>query len=136
MSYISRHIKAIRIKSFENFIKDIVVTETNKIFANTKVYDSIVVFKNISIGLDKPIFFYDYSGKICTLDDISGISNILRLDSDYLPVFYVYILIKDGDTIVKEKREPFLLDIGRTIGDKIKEKIIKELEAEIKQMEE
>lgn len=136
LSYISRHIKAIRIESFENFIKDIVVTETNKIFANTKVYDSIVVFKNISIGLDKPIFFYDYSGKICTLDDISGISNILRLDSDYLPVFYVYILIKDGDTIVKEKREPFLLDIGRTIGDKIKEKIIKELEAEIKQMEE
>ena len=136
LSYISRHIKAIRIQSFEDFIKDIVEIETNKVFANTKVYDSIVVFKNISIGLNKPIFFYDYSGKICTLDDISGISNILRLDSDYLPVFYVYILLKDGDTIVKEKREKFLLDIGKAIGDKLKEKIIKELRAEIEQMEE
>ena len=43
--------------------------------------------------------------KICTLNDISGISDILRLDSDYLPVFYIYILMKDGDSIIKEKRE-------------------------------
>ena len=92
------------------------------------------MFKNISIGLDSPIFFYDYNGKICTLDEISGISNILRLDSDYLPVFYIYTLIKDGDTIVREKREGLLGSIGEKVGLRLKEKIVEVLKEEIIKM--
>lgn len=124
LSFISRRYKAIQINSFENFIKEIVKQETKNAFTNTKFYDTIIEFKNISIGLDSPIYFYDYNGKICTLDEISGISNILRLDSDYLPVFYIYTLINDGDTIVREKREELLGNIGEKVGLRLKEKIV------------
>ena len=72
---------------------------------------------------------------IYTLDDISGISNILRLDSDYLPVFYIYTLIKDGDTIVREKREELLASIGKNVGLRLKEKIVGVLKSQIEQME-
>ena len=49
LAYISKHYKAIQLDSFENFIKEIVEEETEKIFTNVKVYDRITVFKNISI---------------------------------------------------------------------------------------
>lgn len=135
LSFISRRYKAIRIESFESFVKEVVETRAQDAFTNTKFYDTIIVFKNISIGLDKPVFFYDYGGSVCTLDEISGISDILRLDSDYLPVFYIYILIEEGDAIVKERRESLLIDIGEAIGNKLKEKIIEELRLRIEQME-
>lgn len=136
LSYISRRYQAIKLESFKEFVKDIVVSETKKTFTNIQYYDTITVFKNISIGLDNPIYFYNYNGDICTLDDISGISNILRLDSDYQPVFYIYILIKNGENIVRDKREVLLSDIGNSIGNKLKDKIINELNVQIEQMEE
>mgnify|MGYP004731956047 FL=1 len=135
LAYISKHYKAIQLDSFENFIKEIVEEETEKIFTNVKVYDKITVFKNISIGLDNPIYFYDYHENIFTLNDISGISDILRLDSDYLPVFYIYILMKDGDSIIKEKRELLLESIGKKIGSNIVNKINNILQNQIMQME-
>lgn len=135
LAYISKHYKAIQLNSFENFIKEIVEEETEKIFTNVKVYDRITVFKNISIGLDNPIYFYDYHENMFTLNDISGISDILRLDSDYLPVFYIYILMKDGDSIIKEKRELLLESIGKKIGSNIVNKINNILQNQIMQME-
>lgn len=135
LSFMSRHYKAIQIDSFEEFIKEIVEKETKAVFTNIKFYDTITVFKNISIGLDKPIYFYDYNENICTLDDISGISDILRLDSDYLPVFYIYILMKDGDDIIKDKREVLLESIGKKIGGSIVSIITDILQKRIEQME-
>lgn len=136
LSFISRRYKAIKIESFEEFVKKIVETEMKKIFTNIKYYDTITVFKNISVGLDNPIYFYDYNGKICTLDEISGVSDILRLDSDYLPVFYIYILLEHGESVVKEKRDIFLRSIGTEIGNRLKKRVVKELENQINQMEE
>lgn len=136
LSFISRRYKAIKIESFEDFVKEVVKSETQEIFTNIKCYDTITVFKNISIGLDDPIFFYDYNGNVCTLDEISGISDILRLESDYLPVFYIYIMIENGEDIIKEKRDSFLHGIGVKLGSKIKNQIITELKKQIEQMEE
>lgn len=135
LSFIARRYRAIGISSIENFIRDIVEEETHDAFTNIKIYDTIVVFKEISIGLNDPIYFYDYNENIYTLDDISGISDILRLDSDYLPVFYIYILLKDKEELVKEKRETLLKQIGNQIGKKIVDKIIKILKKQISQME-
>lgn len=115
----------------------IVCQETKEIFTNTKLYDTIVVFKDISIGLNWPIYFYDYNEKICTLDEISGIADILRLDSDYLPVFYVYILLKEDDTtIIKQRREELLRNIGGKIGEEIASTVTSILTAQINLMEE
>ena len=136
LSFISRRYKAIKIESFEDFVKEVVKSETQETFTNTKCYDTITVFKNISIGLDDFIFFYDYNGNVCTLDEISGISDVLRLESDYLPVFYIYIMIENGEDIIKEKRDSFLHGIGVKLGSKIKNQIITELKKQIEQMEE
>lgn len=100
-----------------------------------KLYDTIVEFKNISVGLDDPIYFYDNKEKIYTLDEISGIFDILRLDSDYLPVFYIYILIKDENSIIKEKRDLLLHRIGEKIGDMVVQAIMGTLQERISQME-
>lgn len=136
LSYISKHYKAIQIDSFEEFCKKIIESQAKSAFTNMKLYDTMVVFKKMSIGLDKPIYFYDNSGKICTLREISGVSEILQLDSDYLPVFYVYILLKEDDATIESKRDDFLRNIGNMIGHEIVKNIISTLESLIEQMEE
>lgn len=136
MSFISKHYKAIGMSSIETLIRDIVTEETQNMFVNVELYDTIVVFKSISIGLDQPIYFYDNYGNISILDEISGISDILRLDADYLPVFYIYVLMKDGSSIIKEKRDELLGKIGNRIGNMIVQKIIEALKKRINEMEE
>lgn len=44
--------------------------------------------------------------------------------------------MENGDDIIKEKREEYLRDIGETIGIRLKEQIIKELNHSIEWMEE
>lgn len=119
LSFLSRHSKEMKLESFEQMVSDIVKEETNRIVTNLKTYDTVTLFKRISIGLDSPIYFYNHKGMICTLKDISGIADILQLDSDYLPVFYIYILAKDEEEVLKEKREEVLVSIGKRIGIEI-----------------
>lgn len=116
LSFISRFSKEMRIEGFEQMVSDIVKEESNSLITNLKTYDTVTLFKRISIGLDSPIYFYNHKGTISTLKDISGIADILQLDSDYLPVFYIYILAKDEDGILKEKREELLGAFGKRIG--------------------
>ena len=92
LSYITRHSKEMKIEGFQQMVSEIVKEETKNIVTNLKTFDTVTLFKRISIGLDSPIYFYNHKGAICTLKDISGIADILQLDSDYLPVFYIYIL--------------------------------------------
>lgn len=119
LSFITRHSKEMKIESFEQMVSEIVKEETNRIVTNLKTYDTVTLFKRISLGLDSPIYFYNHKGTISTLKDISGIADILQLDSDYLPVFYIYILAKDEEEVLKEKREELLISIGKRIGAQI-----------------
>ncbi len=124
LSFISRYSKEMKIQAFEQMVSEIVRAETNAIVTNLKTYDTVTLFKRISIGLDSPIYFYNHQGTISTLKDISGIADILQLDSDYLPVFYIYILAKDDDGILKEKREELLAGFGQRIGVEIMKKVL------------
>jgi uncharacterized protein len=124
LSFISRHSKEMKLIGFEQMVSEIVTEETNSIVTNLKTYDTVTLFKRISIGLDSPIYFYNHKGTICTLKDISGIADILQLDSDYLPVFYIYILAKDEDGILKEKREELLSALGKRIGSEIVRRVL------------
>lgn len=119
LSFISRHSKELELDSFEQLVGDIVQEETERIVTDLKTYDTVTLFRRISLGLNDPIYFYNHKGKICTLKDISGVSDILQLDSDYLPVFYIYILAKDNNGILKERREELLRAIGKRIGAEI-----------------
>lgn len=124
LSFISRYSKEMKIEAFEHMVSEIVREETDHTVTNLKTYDTVTLFKRISIGLNSPIYFYNHKGAICTLKDISGISDILQLDSDYLPVFYIYILAKDEEGILKEKREELLGGIGKRIGAEIAERLL------------
>ncbi|BCK01153.1 HD domain-containing protein [Anaerocolumna chitinilytica] len=126
LSYITRHSKEMKIDGFQQMVSEIVKEETKNIVTNLKTFDTVTLFKRISIGLDSPIYFYNHKGAICTLKDISGIADILQLDSDYLPVFYIYILAKDEDGILKEKREELLGAFGKRIGAELMKRILKD----------
>ncbi|HAU86618.1 MAG TPA: hypothetical protein DCW90_14355 [Lachnospiraceae bacterium] len=116
LSFIVRNSKELRIDSFEQIVKQVVEEETKQVVTDLKTYDTVTLFKRISLGLDAPIYFYNHRGAISTLKEISGIADILQLDSDYLPVFYIYILAKDNNGVLKEKREELLGCIGKHIG--------------------
>lgn len=126
LSFMTQHYRDIGIKLFERTIEEIVIEETNQVLSQVgiKTYDTVTLFKRISIGLDEPIYFYNNKEEISTLKEISGISDILQLDSDYLPVFYIYILAKDADEIIACEREKLLERIGTRIGVIMAEKII------------
>ncbi len=119
LSFIARYTKELKLDSFETMVSEIVKEETKHIVTELKTYDTVTLFKRISLGLNAPIYFYNHKGGICTLKDISGIADILQLDSDYLPVFYIYILAKDNEGILKDKREEILSSIGKRIGAEI-----------------
>jgi len=79
LSFISRYSKEMKIQAFEQMVSDIVREETKYIVTNLKTYDTVTLFKRISIGLDSPIYFYNHQGTISTLKDISGIADILQI---------------------------------------------------------
>lgn len=124
LSYITRFYKEMNLNQFESMVSNIVAEEINEKVTNLKTYETVTLFKRISIGLDSPIYFYNHKGAISTLKDISGVADILQLDSDYLPVFYIYVLAKDVDEILKEKREEILKGIGKKIGLEIVQRIL------------
>lgn len=124
LSFIARNSKKMKLDSFETMVSRIVKEETGNVVTGLKTYDTVTLFKRISLGLNSPIYFYNHKGAICTLKDISGIADILQLDSDYLPVFYIYILAKDGEGVLKDKREELLSSIGQRIGTEILQRVI------------
>ncbi len=128
LSFIQRFYKELKMDSFEEIIKNTVNEETKQVVTELKTYDTVTLFKRISLGLNSPIYFYNHKGTICTLKDISGIADILQLDSNYLPVFYIYILAKDNEGILKEKQEELLGCIGQQIGVKIVRTLLDELQ--------
>ncbi len=125
LSYIARHSREMKLENLEKLVNDIVSEVTKEMITELKTFDTVTLFKRISIGLDSPIYFYNHKRTISTLKEISGIADILQLDSDYLPVFYIYILAKDDDGILKERREELLGEIGQNIGRKLIEQILR-----------
>ncbi len=134
LSFIYRHSQDLQMSDFEQFVREIVKEETNHMFQEIKMYDTVTLFKRISIGLDKPIYFYNHKEAICKFHEISGISDILQLDSDYLPVFYIYILAKNAGDEMKENREQLLSHIGHKIGLKVVRRIRGVLEKYLNEM--
>ena len=123
LSHIARYYEAHRKAEFESMVRTIVDEQTKEIVTDLKTYETVTLFKRISLGLNSPIYFYDHKGNISTLTELSGIADILQLDSDYLPVFYIYILAKDNDGYLREKREELLTSIGRRIGEELLQKM-------------
>lgn len=125
LSYISRNSEDMQLTDFEQLVSNIVTRETKRIVTDIKTYETVTLFKRISLGLNSPIYFFNHKKMISTLTDISGIADILQLDSEYLPVFYIYVLAKDAGGVLRENREKLLGSIGKRIGEEIVAKLIR-----------
>ena len=90
--------------------------------------DVIIEFKKIKTGINKTIYLIDNKGKNVSLSQVSGISEILGMDSNYLPPFYIYVLLKDcsSDKILNNKNV-LLKDIGKKIGKIVVDIILKKI---------
>ena len=70
--------------------------------------------------------YSERNGKLEVLNfgDLSNKSNILNIDIEYMPVFYLYIL-KDNNDILNYK------DIKNTLGEKIGEAIVSKVKQKL-----
>jgi uncharacterized protein len=132
-SFINKQFKWLNSEyAYKKHVETISSDNTKNLFTNLGCCDTIVVFSDLNIGLNKPIYFYDNSGKLFTLDDVSGIAESLGLEVDYTPQFYIYIMVENDAGHVIQKKEKFLEDIGEALGkflaDSIKNKLIRILD--------
>lgn len=120
--------------NLENNVKDITERVCRDTLHEHKVLNSIVVFKEISPGIetkmdesqtDEPqkgtIYFYDNGENLYSLDEVSGIANTLRMENLFRPVFYLYLLLDDSKNkkLTPEEKQMFLTRIGNDIGELI-----------------
>lgn len=124
----------LNMEDYDTAIKTIVEEQASKLFPQIGETDIIVENKHLSVGLDDPIYFYDGENHTRTLDDISGIKEILTLDKSYQPGFYIYVY-SNTKTISPEMKESFLKAIGEEIGVKISEKLMDTLNDMSKRLE-
>lgn len=124
------------ISDFECFIKDKTLSTLKKHFTKSDLCDIMIVFKPLSSGLEKPIYFYaPHDNSISTLEENSGVCNILTIEAESSPVFYVYLLLEDGAKIEDDERKKILQKIGREIAKDFVKKIKELLNDTKKEME-
>lgn len=138
--------KLFSLENLENDVKEITEHACKDTLQKCKVLNSIVVFKEISLGIetkteeietkeakmDKPqkgiIYFYDNDERLYSLDEVSGIANTLRMENLSRPVFYLYLLFDDSNKKLTSKEKQTLLgkigsDVGKLIVNTINQNI-------------
>ena len=125
--------RAVQFENIEDEIKVIVRKEVNA-FEALETYDVLTVFKTISDGLGKPLYFYDNEDKLHPLDEISGIARALKNENYFRPVFYVYVLTKESKTKIDKNKHKMLEKIGNAIGKCITEKITEIITKQLEQL--
>ncbi len=124
------------LNSMEDEIRKIINEECVEKLKDEKFLNEIVVFKEISPGVNSrnPIYFFDNDEKLYTLDQISGIVKSLRTENLFRPVFYLYVLVDGDKNTVFERRKELLAAIGERIGKYVLDKINDELDELIHQL--
>lgn len=134
------------LETMENGVKEIVQSTCRETLQGCKVLNSIVVFKEISLGIEtkkdeqkedkKPrtIYFFDNAEKLCSLDDVSGVINTLRTENLFQPVFYLYLLLDDSEKrkLSSDEKELLLTRIGGNIGELVLNTINQNIDSYLK----
>ena len=144
--------KLFSLENLTNDVKEITERACKDILQSCKVLNSIVVFKEISLGIetktdefkkeeakrDEPqkgtIYFFDNDEHLYSLDEVSGIANTLRMENLSRPVFYLYLLFNDNNKkLTSEEKEKLLTKIGSDVGKLIIDTINQNIDGFIKQ---
>ena len=113
------------ISNMDDFLKEKIKETINSHFTRTDLYDTMIVSKCLSSGLEQPIYFYSaYDGTISTLDDNSDMYDIMTIEAATFPVFYIYLLLRNGVKFNDGERRLLLQKIGQKIADDFAQCII------------
>lgn len=123
------------LENLANNVKEITECACRDTLQGCKVLNSIVVFKEISPGIetktddfkmeeakrDEPqkgtIYFFDNDEHLYSLDEVSGIANTLRMENLSRSVFYLYLLFDDPNKkLTSEEKKTLLTRIGSDVG--------------------
>ena len=117
ISFFYRNISAF-IYDEDNFVKD--VYDICRDVCKDGFIDVKPVFKKLKDGISsgtKCIYFYS-DNSFYTLSELSDIQQVLQIESDSAPLFYLYVVPKnEGD--IKQKKIEVLEKIGNELGNKI-----------------
>lgn len=124
------------ISNMEDFFKEKIREAINLHFTKSSLYDIMVVSKRLTSGLEQPIFFYSAQGNtISTLDDNSQMCDIMAIEAESFPVFYIYLLLGNGVKLEDKKRIILLQRIGQKIATDLAGHIINLLSKTKQEME-
>lgn len=124
------------LEKIEEDVRNIVETVCKEKLGNLIFLNSIVVFKEISLGVkpEQPIYFYDNNDNLSTLDQVSGVVKALRTENLFRPVFYFYLLADCDKKSILDEKPNLLLEIGKRIGKTVFETIKSNLDELISQL--
>jgi len=113
------------ISNMDDFLKEKITETINSHFTGASLYDIMVVSKRLSSGLEKPIYFYAaYDDAISTLDDNSQMYDIMTIEAEAFPVFYIYLLLGNDVNFDDTERKLLLQKIGQNIAISFAKSII------------
>ena len=107
------------ITDFEHLIKKALKKTLDKY----EYIDYIIVFKNLSTGLEDETVFLHEENKVVKLEEVSQIGEELNLKQLYFPPFFIYIMEKESNKIPKSE---FLCNLGKQVGKEIN-KLVKNM---------
>ena len=119
LSLTSRRINAIygvNKKEMEELIKESVTNACKKYFKKNFA-SNIIVFPDYKTGISDTVNFYDNSFQKVEINKISNIQNVILAEQQFLPVFYLYILLNDNVTNISLEEKKKVLELsGKEIG--------------------
>jgi HD superfamily phosphohydrolase-like protein len=90
---------------------------------NSKIESFLIVSKKLKTGLDLEPIIYNFD-ETFSLSEFSNIKSILDVERSNYPYFYIYLKLKENDSLNNSFKERFLKSFGKYLADEVN-KIIK-----------
>ena len=89
---------------------------------NSKIESFFIVSKKLKTGLDLEPIIYNFD-ETFSLSEFSNIKSILDVERSNYPYFYIYLKLKENDSLNKSFKERFLKSCGKYLADEVHESI-------------
>ena len=87
---------------------------------NSKIESFFIVSKKLKTGLDLEPIIYNFD-ETFSLSEFSNIKSILDVERSNYPYFYIYLKLKENDSLNKSFKERFLKSFGKYLADEVNE---------------
>ena len=87
---------------------------------NSKIESFFIVSKKLKTGLDLEPIIYNFD-ETFSLSEFSNIKSILDVERSNYPYFYIYLKLKENDSLNKSFKERFLKSFGKYLEDEVNE---------------